>query len=142
MLVLCAWCCREGLPGYLGEREPLDNPEATHGVCAQHKARLLESLPSRSFPEVQLLIVVHQHSTVLYEKLARLFAGISRVKVIVDRRVSDEFGPERARRIRKGKPSLLGGWTIVRFTPKSRVPSGPWLPRPLSTSIQGTAHPS
>jgi len=85
---------------------------------------------------------VHQHSTVLYEKLARLFAGISRVKVIVDRRVSDEFGPGRARPIRKGKPSPLGGWTIVRFTPKSRVPAGPWLPRPLSVSTRGTAHPS
>jgi len=122
MRVLCAWCCREGLPGYLGEREPLDNSEATHGVCAQHKARLLESLPSQSFPEVQLLIVVHRDGTALYEKLTRLFAGTSRVKVIVDRRVSEEFGPARARRIRKGTMSPLGGWTIVRFTPKPRVP--------------------
>jgi hypothetical protein len=61
MRVLCAWCCREGLPGYLGEREPFDDPEPTHGVCAQHKARLLESLPSRSFPGVEVLIVVHRH---------------------------------------------------------------------------------
>jgi hypothetical protein len=120
------------LPGYLGEREPLDNPESTHGVCAQHKARLLESLPSRSFPEVELLIVVHRRDTLLYETLTALFAGISRVKVIVDRRVSDEFGPERARRIRNGKTSPLGGWTIVRFTPKSRRSSGPLAPRPLS----------
>jgi hypothetical protein len=142
MRALCAWCCREGLPGYLGEREPLDNPEATHGVCPHHKARLLESLPSRSFPEAELLIVVHRDGTVLYEKLTRLFAGISRVKVIVDRRVSDEFGPARARRIRKGNTSPLGGWTIVRFTPKSRVPAAPWLPRPLSVSTLGTAHPS
>jgi len=142
MRVLCAWCCHEGLPGYLGEREPLDNPESTHGVCAQHKARLLESLPSRSFPEVELLIVVHPHGAALYEKLTRVFAGTSRVKVIVDRRVSSDVGPQRARRIRKGTMSPLGGWTIVRFTPKLRVPPDPWLPRPLSASTNGTAHPS
>jgi hypothetical protein len=50
MKILCAWCCREGQPGYLGELEPLENPQATHGICAQHKIQLLESLPSRSFP--------------------------------------------------------------------------------------------
>ena len=124
MRILCAWCCREGLPGYLGEREPLDDPQPTHGVCAQHKALLLESLPSRSFPEVELLIVVHRHDAGLYEKLTRVFAGTSRVKVIADRRVSDELGPEKVRRIRKGTMSPLGGWTIVRFTPKSRRATG------------------
>ena len=44
MKILCAWCCGEGLPGYMGEREPLDNPESTHGICAHHNALLLESL--------------------------------------------------------------------------------------------------
>ena len=44
MTILCAWCCHEGQPGYLGEREPLDNPEPTHGVCPYHKAQVLEAL--------------------------------------------------------------------------------------------------
>jgi len=44
MTILCAWCCHEGQPGYMGEREPLDNPAPTHGVCSYHKAQVLESL--------------------------------------------------------------------------------------------------
>ena len=44
MTILCAWCCQEGQPGYLGEREPLDNPEPTHGVCPYHTAQVLEAL--------------------------------------------------------------------------------------------------
>jgi len=120
MRIFCAWCCRDGQPGYLGEREPLDNPEPTHGICARHTAQLLEALPSRSFPDAELLIVVRRDNTVLYEQLRRWFAAKSRVKVIVDRRLVDERGHERTRRIRTGTISALGDFTIVRFTP--RVP--------------------
>jgi len=133
MQVLCAWCCRDGKPGYLGEREPLENPEPTHGVCAHHKAQLLESLPSRSFPDAEMLIVVHRNNTVLYEHLERSFAAVSRVKLIVDRRVCDRRAapcPEsndrrhlRTRRVRKGTISPLGDFTVVRFAPK--VPTTP-----------------
>jgi hypothetical protein len=118
MQILCAWCCRDGGPGYMGEREPLDNPEPTHGICARHKAQLLESLPSRSFPDAELLIVVRRDNTVLYENFKWLFATMSRVKVIVDRRISDERRDERTRRIRTGTISPLGDFTIVRFTPR------------------------
>jgi hypothetical protein len=122
MKILCAWCCREGRPGYMGEREPLDNPEPTHGVCAYHKAQLLESLPSRSFPDTQVLIVVHRRNTALYERLKLSLAAMSHVKVIVDRRVSGRRHA-RSRRIREGTISPLGDFTIVRFTPK--VPLSP-----------------
>jgi hypothetical protein len=130
MVVLCAWCRRDGQPGYLGEREPLDNPQPTHGVCASHKNQLLESLPSRSFPEAELLIIVRRENIALYCQLERVFAVLSRVMVVLDRR-----GPERRavpcpeshegrrrtnRRIREGVISPLGGFTIVRFTPKVR----------------------
>jgi len=136
MKVFCAWCCRDGRPGYLGEREPLENPEPTHGVCAHHKAQLLESLPSRSFPDAELLIVVRRNNTVLYEHLKRSFAAVSRVKVIVDRRVTDrraapcQISDERrhvrtGRRIRQGTISSLGGFMIVRFTPKEIIPPLP-----------------
>ncbi len=86
MKILCAWCCREGQPGYLGEREPLENPEPTHGICAHHKVQFLESLPSRSFPDAELLIVVRRDNRALYEHLRRTLATMPRVKVIVDRR--------------------------------------------------------
>src|SRR2546422_1020840 len=56
--VICAWCRHEGKPGYLGEREPFDNPAPTHGVCLRHREQFLESLPSTSFPDAELLIVV------------------------------------------------------------------------------------
>ena len=118
MQILCAWCCRDGRPGYLGEREPLDNPEPTHGICVRHKAQLLESLPSRSFPTTELLIVVRRDNTVLYERFGRLFAAMPRVKVIVDRRVSDERRAERTRRIHTGAISPFGDFTIVWFTPR------------------------
>jgi hypothetical protein len=127
MLVFCAWCQRDGKPGYLGEREPLENPAPTHGICASHKERLLESFPSRSFPDAELLIVVHRNDTALYEYLQRFFADVSGVKVLVDRRVDDRRSAPRSvvderryvrARIRQGAISPLGGYTIVRFTPK------------------------
>lgn len=134
MQVFCAWCNRDGKPSYLGEREPLENMEPTHGVCVSHKEKLLESFPSRSFPCVELLIVVRRNGT-LFEHLEQSFAGVPGVKVIVDRRgserrsatspVADERRRVRTRRIRQGTMSSLGGFTLVRFTPRAiadRVP--------------------
>ena len=138
MYVLCAWCNREGQFGFLGEREPLDNPLPTHGLCAAHKTKLLEALPSRSFPEVEVLIVVRRDCIASYERLSRLFEGTSRAKVILDRRVADrrvlpdqEF-PERRRRfrrrrIREGRTSPFDDFLVVRFTPRA-----PAAPEPLA----------
>ncbi len=39
MRALCAWCQREGLPAFFGEREPLGDLSETHGICAGHEAR-------------------------------------------------------------------------------------------------------
>jgi len=128
MYVLCAWCNREGHFGYLGEREPLDNPLPTHGVCPAHKTKLLESMPSPSFPDVELLIVVQRNCIGSYERLSRLFAGTNRAKVILDRRVADrrvlpgQQSPERRfrkRRLREGRPSPFDDFLVVRFTPKT-----------------------
>ena len=128
MLIVCAWCLQDGEPGYLGEREPLDNPETTHSICAAHKNQLLESLPSRSFPYANLLIVVDRENNELYAQLERVFLGLPGVKVLLDRRGSDRrSGPplawrggrrQNTRRIRKSVISPLGDFTIVRFTPK------------------------
>ncbi|MGH7304842.1 MAG: hypothetical protein ACRELZ_16270 [Candidatus Rokuibacteriota bacterium] len=129
MKILCAWCCRDGQPGYLGEREPLENPLPTHGICERHKAEVLTSRPSRSFPDAELVIVVRRDSRALYERLKWLFASMCRVAVILDRRVSDRRTPSRersngrryvrTRRIREGTPSPLGDFIILRFTPKT-----------------------
>ena len=128
MHVLCPWCRREGKPGYLGMREPLKNPGLTHGVCADHKEQLLESIPSRSFPETELLIIVRRNYIALYEHLQRWVVGTPGVKVLVERRatdrrsaacpVTDERRRVRTRRIRRGTISPNGSYTVMRFTPK------------------------
>lgn len=123
MKVVCASCEREGKPGYLGERQPYDNPATTHGICSQHKELALEALPSPSFPDAEMLIVVRQDDTDLYQYLLRSFADVSGVRVIPERRrqvsrTGDERGL-RERRIRQGTTSELG-FTVVRF--KRRTP--------------------
>src|SRR2546426_8235996 len=75
MKVVCAWCERRGEAGDLGERAPFDNPGIAHGFCLHHAGQLLESLPSRSFPDARVLIVVPENGTARYEFLQRRFAG-------------------------------------------------------------------
>jgi hypothetical protein len=43
---ICAWCLREGMPAYLGEVEPLDDPTVTHGICGRHRLEILQELSS------------------------------------------------------------------------------------------------
>jgi hypothetical protein len=127
MKAICAWCESEGRPSDLGEREPFYNPAATHCICAHHRKRLLELLPSKSFPDAEVLIVVRPNDTALHDYLQRAFAGMRGVKVIIDRRegdrrraqgpVTDDRRQVRTRRIRRGEVSSLG-YTVVRFTPK------------------------
>jgi hypothetical protein len=121
--VTCAWCQYEGRPAILGERAPLDNPAETHGICRRHTLDLLNRMPSRSFPGVRLLLVVGATETTLYEHLQRELAGVSGVKVMLDRRRGDRTEEEQVvaeehrgldRRIRQGEVSSLG-YTIIRF---------------------------
>lgn len=127
MKVVCASCEREGRPGYLGEREPYDNPATTHGLCARHKQQVLEGLPAPSFPDAEMLIVVRPNDTTLFEHLQRSLAGVQGVKVILDRRQADRRREQppplmvderrcRERRIRQGKTFALG-YTVFRFKP-------------------------
>jgi hypothetical protein len=124
MKVVCAWCLQEGKPGDLGEREPLEDGALTHSICVGHRDQLLEDLPSRSFPDVAVLIVVRPNDTALFESLQGLLTGD--MKVIVDRRtidrrsaqdpVSDDRRRVSTRRLRQGR--IVGRCTIVRFTPR------------------------
>ena len=143
MKALCAWCQSEGRPDYLGEREPLDNPAPTHCICPRHRERLLELLPSRSFPDVELLVIVRPNDTELFDYLQGRFAGVRGVKVIFDRRLSDRRRDQsavpddrrrvRTRRIRRGEVSSLG-YTIVRFTPAAAEQTAPAMSSPVASS--------
>lgn len=122
MRIVCSSCVREGRSGYLGDKEPLDDPTPTHSICGRHQEQLLETLPSLSFPGVDMLIVVHSKDVALYEYLRRALAGVRGVHVIMDRRRGDrrrkeaEVFEERRRdrrRIRRG--ISLPGCSLVRF---------------------------
>ena len=123
MKVTCAWCQQEGKPATLGERAPLEDPAETHGICRRHTVDLLNRMPSRSFPGIRLLLVVSAKESALYEHLQRELAGVSGVKVMLDRRRGDRLADEEVvsaehrgldRRIRQGEVSALG-YTIIRF---------------------------
>lgn len=36
MTVVCAWCQRQGRMTVLREKEPLDYPGVSHGICEEH----------------------------------------------------------------------------------------------------------
>ena len=123
MHMICAWCRREGKYGDLGEKEPLEDPSPTHGICARHEAQLLASLPSRSFPDVEMLLVVRRPDPTLFEYLQRRLVGVRGVQVILERRQGDRRREARPpakdrrrlqRRLRHGQMSALG-YTSVRF---------------------------
>jgi hypothetical protein len=40
MKVVCGWCEADGRPAIVREKEPLDDPDETHGLCPEHKALL------------------------------------------------------------------------------------------------------
>src|SRR5439155_23302271 len=89
MKAICAWCESEGRPSDLGERDPFYNPATTHCICADHQRRLLELLPSNSFPYAEVLIAVRPNDTALHDHLHRAFAGTRVVKVIRARGARD-----------------------------------------------------
>ena len=44
MKVLCTYCESEGGSALLYEKEPLDDPAITHGICDRHSRQLLEEI--------------------------------------------------------------------------------------------------
>ena len=126
MRIICASCRVEGRSGDLGEKAPFDDRSETHGYCPRHAALLLAALPSLSFPDIELLIVVRRHDLPLFEYLQHRLAGVRGVKVILERRLADrrhstgQRAPDRRRlrrRLRLGQASSLG-YTVVRFRPR------------------------
>jgi len=83
---ICAWCQAEGSPADLGEREPLEDPVETHGLCQRHLTQLLGAARSRPSAGPRLLIVVKRSDQGLSEYLTRAMVGVEGVQVMVDRR--------------------------------------------------------
>ena len=135
MKVVCAWCEREGKPSYLGEWEPYDNPAATHGICSRHKEQALEALPSQSFPDAEMLIIVRPNDTDLYEYLLRRFVGVQGVRVILERRGRTSGGDDDGEGV--GCATLCAHARL----PGGRacdVPESPSHPAHRRTSARGT----
>lgn len=132
MRIVCAWCQEEGLNTILGEREPISDTTETHGICGRHSEKVLEQLPSGSFPGVRVLFVVRVTETGVYDHLIRAFAGFPDIAVITDRRKSERrkarsgVPTERRRtnrRLRRTEFSSLG-YLLVRFGPERTVYAG------------------
>lgn len=44
MKVVCIYCEKEGVPAVIREKEPLDDPRVTHGVCRRHHLQVREEV--------------------------------------------------------------------------------------------------
>ena len=108
MKIVRSWCERDGLPAFLGEREPLDDLSVTHGICPRHMAQLLGSLPSASFPGVELLVIVRPSDRALFEHLLWATSGVPNIRAIMERRQG-----ERRRRAEKPRPMSAAGASVV-----------------------------
>ena len=125
MKAICAWCRAEGVPAELGEREPLDDPVETHGLCQRHLTQLLGAARARPSAGLRLLIVVKRNDQSLYEYLTRGMAGVEGVHVMVNRRHGErrrEARPVPGERRRADRRQSRGvvhsmGCTFVRFEP-------------------------
>jgi len=121
MKVVCAWCQRDGEPGYLGGGEPSEDPATTHGICSRHRERVLEALPSRPFRDSHMLIVSRtKPGTHAYMKPVSESEDV----VLFDRREGDRrrirrrVTSERRRGERRRRDVMTdlqkSGWAVVR----------------------------
>ncbi|MDP2701632.1 MAG: hypothetical protein Q8P98_06140 [Candidatus Rokubacteria bacterium] len=125
MRAICAWCRAEGSPADLGEREPLEDPDETHGFCQRHLTQFLAAARSRPSAGLRLLIVVKRSDQSLYEYLTRAMAGVEGVHVMVDRRHGERrrearsVPGERRQADRRQSRDVVHsiGCTFVRFPP-------------------------
>jgi hypothetical protein len=123
MRAICAWCRAEGSPADLGEREPLEDTNETHGLCQRHLTHFLAAARSRPSAGLRLLIVVKRSEKSLYEYLTRGMAGVEGVHVMADRRhgerrreVRSVSGERRQADRRQSRGAVHSmGCTFVRF---------------------------
>jgi hypothetical protein len=122
---ICAWCEPGRRDEIVNERRvALDDPP-THGICPRHEQEILALVPSRSFPGVELLVVVDRGAATLYRQLRRAARGLRGVAVIVDRRAAARRraggdgvpGRERRQGDRRRRRALASGpgYVVVRL---------------------------
>jgi len=122
---ICAWCRAEGSPADLGECEPLEDPDETHGLCQRHLTQFLAAARSRPSAGLRLLIVVKGSDQSPFEYLTRAMAGVEGVHVMVDRRHGERRRAarpapgERRQADRRQSRGIVHsiGYTFVRFPP-------------------------
>jgi hypothetical protein len=51
MTVVCAWCQEQGRTTVLGEKEPLDRPLISHGICEEHARVFLAEVRAFKNPD-------------------------------------------------------------------------------------------
>jgi hypothetical protein len=120
---ICSWCRTEGSPADLGEREPLDDPSETHGLCQRHLTELLAAARARPLAGLRMLIVVKNGDRSLYDYLSRSMTEVEGVHVMVDgrlgdrRRVARPVRGERRQGDRRHSRGIVDsmGCTFVRF---------------------------
>jgi hypothetical protein len=111
------------VPADLGERQPLDDHDETHGLCQRHLTQFLGAGRSRPSAGLRLLIVVKRTDQSLYEYLTRGMDGVEGVLVMVDRRHGERrrearsMRGERRRADRRQSRGVINsvGCTFVRF---------------------------
>ena len=130
MRSICAWCRAEGSPADLGECEPLEDPDETHGLCQRHLTQFLVAARSRPSAGLRLLIVVKRTDQSLYEYLTRAMTGVEGVHVMADRRHGERRREARSvsgerrqadRRQSRGVVHSIG-CIFVRFPPAYGAP--------------------
>ncbi len=127
----CAWCLKEGREGFLGEREPFEDPSPTHGICERHSRELLAQVGG-SAQILDTLLVVRPGDFALYELLALLVKELPYIGVIFDRRTGERRRTSRPltlerrksdRRERPAAPNALG-YAIVKLRKPPGAPVG------------------
>ncbi len=122
-IATCMWCSREGAYRELQDKAFFEESVLTLGTCARHEAQLLPAGRPYSFPDVELLIVVHPSDYSLYDYLQGRFANVRGVRVMMERRERDRRQEEQVatderrrlqRRVRRGQVYSMG-YRFVRF---------------------------
>jgi hypothetical protein len=120
----CSWCRAEGSPDYLGEREPLENPSDTYGVCPRHMVQVLTAPRAKLAP--QLIVVVAAQDRSLYEYLTRGLATVEGVRVILERRQGERRASPNPVNVERRQGDRRQPRQIVHFMGCTFVrPSGP-----------------
>jgi hypothetical protein len=76
MVTVCAWCQK-----YMGSKEPLHNPDVTHGICGECYER-------EALDETPVLVVSRDRSGAI-PMLQTLLRGAPEIAIVVDRRAAE-----------------------------------------------------